>query len=97
MKNILLGMVDDSNKTPNLANWFISYFVLYSTINGPFGSKLYTPSGIVLNNEMDDFSRPNISNFYGIPPSKVTGIYSQHTDYYSITSLTSRNVVSLCN
>jgi gamma-glutamyltranspeptidase len=42
-----------------------------STINGPFGSKLYTPTGIVLNNEMDDFSRPGISNFYNVAPSPV--------------------------
>jgi gamma-glutamyltranspeptidase/glutathione hydrolase/leukotriene-C4 hydrolase len=32
-----------------------------STVNFFFGSKLMTDTGIVLNNEMDDFSAPNIS------------------------------------
>lgn len=40
------------------------------TVNTEFGSKLFTDTGIVLNSEMDDFSAPNISNSYGVPPSK---------------------------
>ena len=39
------------------------------TINTFFGSKLLTDTGIVLNNEMDDFSSPNITNVYGLKPS----------------------------
>ena len=45
--------------------------VLCSTVNTYFGSKLVTDDGIVLNNEMDDFSSPNITNHYGVRPAEA--------------------------
>ena len=43
---------------------------LTSTINTDFGSKVVSPStGIVFNNQMDDFSNANAANYYGLHPS----------------------------
>ncbi len=42
-----------------------------STINLVFGAKLMDrTTGIILNNQMDDFSSPNITNAFGLPPSR---------------------------
>ena len=43
---------------------------LTSTINLGFGSKIMDPNtGIILNNQMDDFSTPEMTNYFGYPPS----------------------------
>ena len=47
---------------------------LCRTVNYLFGSNLMTDTGIVLNNEMDDFSAPNITNGFGLPPSDINFI-----------------------
>jgi len=40
-----------------------------STVNLYFGSTIMTENGFFLNNEMDDFSTPGMTNAFGFPPS----------------------------
>lgn len=44
---------------------------LTTTVNTFFGSKVMTKDGVVLNNEMDDFSTPGVANSYGYVPTSA--------------------------
>lgn len=53
------------------ADKYFCRIFLSSTINGYFGSGIMTDSGIILNNEMADFSIPGVQNVQGAGPPTV--------------------------
>ena len=52
---------------------------LTSTVNLVFGSQVLDPeTGILLNDEMDDFSIPDVPNQFGLYPSPCTTSHLRH-------------------
>ncbi|GAB1313157.1 Glutathione hydrolase [Madurella fahalii] len=59
-----------------------------TTVNLFFGAKIMTPdTGIILNNEMNDFSLPNQNNSFGFPPSPANFISPRKRPLSSCTPL----------
>uniref|UniRef100_G3MPR7 Gamma-glutamyltransferase n=1 Tax=Amblyomma maculatum TaxID=34609 RepID=G3MPR7_AMBMU len=66
------------NGTAHATFWGPDGYVIAisSSINYYFGSLLRTNSGVLLNNQMDDFSTPGQRNIYKVPPSPSNFIKS---------------------
>ncbi|KAK4198481.1 gamma-glutamyltranspeptidase [Triangularia verruculosa] len=58
-----------------------------TTINLLFGARIMTDTGIILNNEMDDFSQPGRPNSFGFEPSPNNFIAPYKRPLSSITPL----------
>ncbi|KNC46429.1 gamma-glutamyltransferase [Thecamonas trahens ATCC 50062] len=74
------GAAFDMEPTPGTTHFSVvdserNAVALTSTVNLFFGSKVMDPvTGVVLNNEMDDFSVPNVTNAFGVKPSPANYI-----------------------
>lgn len=72
------GLVKESTETTHytVADGAGNVVSSTTTLNGPFGSGVVDPnSGILLNNEMDDFSvKPGVPNAYGLVGSAANAI-----------------------
>eukprot|EP00056_Hartaetosiga_gracilis_P006096 m.92982 g.92982 ORF g.92982 m.92982 type:complete len:635 (-) comp12377_c0_seq1:172-2076(-) len=69
----------DVEETPGTTHFSVvdaegNAVAMTSTVNLLWGSKVLTKHGIVMNNEMDDFSSPGIVNAFGVSPSPANFI-----------------------
>lgn len=61
---------------------------LTTTVNGSFGAKLITPGGVVLNNQIDDFSlAEGVANMYGLIQSEKNLVGGGKTPLSSMSPL----------
>ncbi|KAI3476575.1 hypothetical protein L1887_61817 [Cichorium endivia] len=67
---------------------------LTTTINTFWGSTLMTHHGFPLNNEMDDFSSPNASNFFGYLPTAANFIRPGKRPLSSISAVIAENAAT---
>ncbi|KAJ7126463.1 gamma-glutamyltranspeptidase [Mycena crocata] len=65
---------------------------LTTTVNLFWGSRVMTEDGIVLNDEMDDFSSPGLTNAFGFAPSPVNFIRPGKRPQSSISSSIAEDV-----
>ncbi|KAK4101064.1 gamma-glutamyltranspeptidase [Parathielavia hyrcaniae] len=66
-----------------------------TTINLLFGAQIMTPdTGIILNNEMDDFSQPGRRNAFGFAPSPANYIAPRKRPLSSITPLIAEHLAN---
>ena len=67
-------------------------FSLTTTVNLFFGSRLMVPeTGVIMNDEMNDFSIPNVSNFFGYYPSPANYVRPRKRPLTSISPLIAEN------
>lgn len=65
-----------------------------TTVNGPFGAGVLSPStGIVLNNEMDDFSIPTAVSSENLPPAPTNFIEPNKRPLSSMTPIIVAKVI----
>ena len=79
----------ESNETTHysIVDPFGNAVAVTTTLNGAYGSKLYSDElGFFFNNEMDDFSaKPGVPNSYGLVGAEANGIASQKRMLSSMT------------
>ncbi|XP_063962702.1 glutathione hydrolase 1 proenzyme-like [Lytechinus pictus] len=82
-------LVEDSGTTHiSIVDQYGNAAAITSTINTLFGSKVRgEKTGILYNNEMDDFSKPGENNVYGVPPSPSNYIEPGKRPMSSMTPL----------
>lgn len=68
-------LTDDGTSATVAADKSGLTIAMTSTINTLFGSRLMVPeTGVIMNNEMNDFSIPNTTNAFGYPPAPANFI-----------------------